>query len=545
MSCSACRRVAMDRLIVAIMLAVVCAIAWTSPSYAAGKVALVIGNNKYVHAPELANPVNDAKAVAAVLRQIGFKVIEHYDVGKAETGQIMEDFAKQAEAADIGLVYFAGHGIQVSGATYLVPVDVSLESDRDLRKLIPADYFLQDASQAQTVGVVILDACRDNPFIKRLSEATAKTRSVSVGRGLSRINDVPKKGLIAYATQAGNVALDGTGNKNSPYATALVKHLSKPNKDIRLVFGAIRDEVIEATDRQQEPYTYGSLGGDPIYLYNPSKTTTTPAPETQEVISYIPTTQLETSAPITSSYVAWKSAIANGSWEELTRLSRHSEQSVFTLLANHMVTMQTKSPELSVADARRALETQGINFKRVAPNFGSMIQAQLRDLNYFGGAVDGRLDADSQSALSAFVADWNGKGRVTAAAIVGLAERASERAAQSKLSGLWRGRYHYPRPINGVRSVAFEMDLTFSQGRVSGFVAEPNTFGDKTSENLYATFSGTVSGNHIEWKKTYDGTGGQSHSVWYRGTLDRKNRRIEGRWEISSNWSGDFAIELQ
>ncbi len=294
-------------LVAYVLLAVTFAFAWISPLAAAGKVALVIGNNTYVHAPVLANPVNDAKAVATVLRRIGFEVLEHYDVRKADTGQIMEDFAKQAEAADIGLVYFAGHGIQVSGATYLVPVDVSLESDRDLRKLIPADYFLQDASQAKTVGVVILDACRDNPFIKRLSEATAATRSVSVGRGLSRINDVPRKGLIAYATQAGNVALDGTGAKNSPYAAALVKHLSAPDKDIRLVFGAIRDEVIETTGRRQEPYTYGSLGGEPIYLYSPSDTattatdTTTQAPQAQEdLISHIPTTQLETPAPITA-----------------------------------------------------------------------------------------------------------------------------------------------------------------------------------------------------------------------------------------------------
>lgn len=523
---------------------------WMAPAVAAVKVALVIGNNSYIHAPALSNPVNDAKAVAGVLRRIGFDVIESYDVAKADAEGLMEAFAKKAAKADIGLVYFAGHGIQVSGETYLVPVDVQLESDRDMRKLIPADYFLQDASQAHTVGVVILDACRDNPFIKRLSEATAQTQSITVGRGLSRVDDVPRKGLIAYATQAGNVALDTAGGRNSPYATALVTHLGAPNKDIRLVFGAIRDEVIELTNRQQEPYTYGSLGGDPIYLFEADETTKVATSEAEEperrepkdAVSYIPTSQLSTSAPVTSSYVAWKSAITNSSWEELTALSNSTERSLFPMLATQLLSARGKAK--TVRGALRRLRRQRIDFNRMSPALAAMVQAQLRDLNYYAGEVDGRDGQDLQAALAAFVADWSGSQTSSAYALVALAERASERTAQSAFTGLWRGRYFYPRPLNGIQSVAFEMDLTFSQGQVSGFIAEPNTFGNKTSANLYATFSGTVAGNKVEWKKTYDGTGGISHSVIYRGTLDRTRGRIEGRWIISNDWSGDFFIEL-
>lgn len=520
-----------------------------SAAAAAGKVALVIGNNDYIHAPKLANPVNDARAVAKVLKGIGFEVIEHYDVTKRDADGIMEQFAAATASAQIGLVYFAGHGIQVSGTTYLVPIDVSLDSDRDLRKLIPADYLLQDASQARTVGVVILDACRDNPFIKRLSEATAEnnTRSVAVGRGLSRIDAVPKKGLIAYATQAGNVALDTTGEKNSPYATALIRHLGSPDKDIRLVFGAIRDEVIELTGRRQEPYTYGSLGGDQIFLNDSGDATTVKSDEGDEedgtITAVLSEDTLDSSAPVTADYVTWKSAVEKGSWSGLGRLAASDEANLFVYVARHLRTMREAEPKLSVRAAMRNLRRQTLDYNRMSPALILMVQASLRDLNYYGGEVDGRFGEASQTAFEAFVQDWERGLGDSSAALVALAVRASERGAQSAFTGKWRGQYRYP-PGSNQAPVNFDMDLTFSQGTVSGFIVEPATFGNQTSKNLYATFAGTVNGNTVEWKKTYDGTGGVSHSVIYRGDLDRDRRTITGRWRIGPNWGGTFNIEL-
>ena len=524
-------------------------IAFTAaPGFAASKVALIIGNNSYVHAPALDNPVNDARAVAKLLRSIGFDVMEHYDVGKADAGDIMEAFAKKTTSADVGLVYFAGHGIQVSGTTYLVPTDVSLDNNRDLRKLIPADHFLEDAAQAAKLGVVILDACRDNPFIKRLSEAAGKSRSMVVGRGLSRIGDVPKNSMIAYATQAGNVALDGTGGVNSPYAAALVKHLGAPNKDIRLVFGAVRDDVIKATEQKQEPFTYGSLGGTTIYLNEAAAAAQPAEPEgasAEREIAHIPTEQLHASAPVASAFLAWKSATTRNSWDELSALRRKPDPGIFPMLAGHLISMRSNSPGLSVADALGALHTQRIAYAKINPGLAEIIQGRLRDLNYYGGALDGQFGQDSRAAFEAFIRDHRLGRAATAAAIVTLAEQAAVRAAQSPLTGLWRGKYFYPRPVNGIKSVAFEMDLTFSQGSVTGFVSEPNTFGDATSKNLYADFDGRVMGNQVEWKKTYDGTGGAKHSVWYRGTLDRERRAIDGTWKIRADWSGKFHIELR
>jgi hypothetical protein len=121
-----------------------------------------------------------------------------------------------------------------------------------------------------------------------------------------------------------------------------------------------------------------------------------------------------------------------------------------------------------------------------------------------------------------------------------LGEQAATRPGQSRLTGSWRGRYEYSDTRPGVD---FELNMTVSQGKITGFVSEPNTFGDKTSKNLYANLVGQISGNAIGWTKRYDGTGGQSHAVEYRGTLDRKARRIVGRWTIGAA-SGAFQMSL-
>ncbi|MGE3628212.1 MAG: caspase domain-containing protein, partial [Hyphomicrobiales bacterium] len=312
---------------------------------AADKVALVVGNNQYAHAPRLLNPSRDARAIAGTLRSIGFDVMEHYDVDKKAMDTAMEEFARKARDARIGLVYYAGHGIQVHGNAYLVPVDVALEDDRDLRRLVPADYLMQDASKASSLGVVILDACRDNPFLKRIAEASGATRSMVVGRGLARISDVPKNTLIAYATQTGNVALDGDG-ENSPYAAALIKHLPAPGKDVRLIFGAVRDEVISVTGHQQEPYTYGSLGGEAIVINE------SPAGAGEAVV--VPPATGKTagipgqgagprdSTALTSAYAAWRTAIDGNDWKRLDSLA--GKGSLFALLAGELAGASRSEP---------------------------------------------------------------------------------------------------------------------------------------------------------------------------------------------------------
>src|SRR5690606_24931394 len=153
---------------------------------AADEVALVVGSNAYQHAPQLKNARGDAERIATVLEGIGFEVIKVFDADKRTLEDAMNAFAEKAKSARIGLVYYAGHGIQFEGNVYLVPTDVDLGNERDIRNTIPADYLVSDASRASELGLVILDACRDSPFVKQLAEDVGPTRSMSVNRGLTR-----------------------------------------------------------------------------------------------------------------------------------------------------------------------------------------------------------------------------------------------------------------------------------------------------------------------------------------------------------------------
>jgi len=233
-----------------------------SNSYAGSRVALVVGNAAYPGDAVLANPVNDARAISRVFSDIGFdKVVTINDATRLDFETALDEFHALARDADIAAFFYAGHAIQWQGGNYMIPIDVSLESERDIKRLIQLDDVVNDVSVAGSLGLVILDACRDNPFLARLAEQGT--------RGFKRNGLASPPGasgtLVAFATQADAVAFDGV-SKHSPYTEALIKHLPTPNKDISLVFRAIRDEVAEATDWNQQPFTYGSLGGEEIWL---------------------------------------------------------------------------------------------------------------------------------------------------------------------------------------------------------------------------------------------------------------------------------------
>jgi tetratricopeptide (TPR) repeat protein len=235
-----------------------------APSTSARRVALVIGNSNYTNAGTLKNPANDARMLAEALRRIGFdEVIEHHDLGLAEMTAALKGFGDRSVGADWAVIYFAGHGLEMGGVSYLVPVDAKLERDTHVAdEAVPLERMLQKAESARSLRLVILDACRNNPFATRMARTAGATRSI--GRGLAPIEpegDV----LVAYATKHGTTALDGEGS-NSPYALALAQHVPMPNIDIRVMFGRVRDTVRKSTNNQQEPYTYGSIGGDLHYF---------------------------------------------------------------------------------------------------------------------------------------------------------------------------------------------------------------------------------------------------------------------------------------
>lgn len=240
------------------------AVLFGSPAWADKRVALVIGNSAYQNVPRLVNPSNDAKAIAATFQAAKFDVVvSGIDMSAFEMRRMLRDFADKASDADIAVVYYAGHGIEIDGTNYLIPVDAHIERDTDVYdEAFALDRILVSIESAKQLRLVILDACRDNPFANSMKRTTG-TRSI--GRGLAKVEPSSPNTLIAFAAKAGSTALDGD-SKNSPFASAVVNNLTKPGLDLRKAFGFVRDEVLHATGNRQEPFIYGSLGGNDVSL---------------------------------------------------------------------------------------------------------------------------------------------------------------------------------------------------------------------------------------------------------------------------------------
>ena len=246
------------------------------PAFAEKRVALVIGNAAYQNVPRLPNPVNDGNTVAATLKDAGFDLVEsRHDLPASETRRALRDFADRARDADIAVVYYAGHGIEVDGGNYLIPVDAKLERDTDVYdEALSLDRVLLAVEPAKKLRLVILDACRDNPFAKTMKRTVA---SRAIGQGLAKIEPSSPNLLIAYSAKAGSTAADGDG-RNSPFTLALSRHLTTPGLDVRRAFGYVRDDVLKTTNNRQEPFVYGSLGGEDVPLVPAPKVAAPAAP---------------------------------------------------------------------------------------------------------------------------------------------------------------------------------------------------------------------------------------------------------------------------
>jgi Caspase domain len=234
------------------------------PALAQKRVALVIGNGTYQNVAKLPNPLKDAAAMAAMLQTAGFEWVKtRQDVGNLEFKRALREFMDMAQDADVAVVYYAGHGIQVGDMNYMIPVDAKLATEIDAEdEAVSLDRIVTALEPAKRLRLVILDACRDNPFA-RLMKRRVATRAAH--GGLAKMEPTLGDTLIAYAAKAGSTAEDGEG-ENSPFAGALLKHLAVPGLDIRLAFGRVRDEVLKSTAYKQEPFVYGSLGGEAIPL---------------------------------------------------------------------------------------------------------------------------------------------------------------------------------------------------------------------------------------------------------------------------------------
>jgi hypothetical protein len=232
------------------------------------RVALVIGNGSYQNVNKLDNPSKDAAAMADMFRKAGFDVVDaRNDLGVLTFKRAIRDFFNTVRNADIAVVYYAGHGIEVSGTNYLIPVDAKLATDYDAEdEAVALDRIIRALEPAKRLRLVILDACRDNPFQRKMQRTVAMR---GLGTGLAVIEPPTTDTLIAYAARAGSTAEDGDDG-HSPFTRALLKNLAEPGLDVRIAFGRVRDDVLKATGNRQEPFVYGSLGGTTISLVPPA-----------------------------------------------------------------------------------------------------------------------------------------------------------------------------------------------------------------------------------------------------------------------------------
>lgn len=246
----------------------------SSVASAETRVALVVGNNAYQQTTPLTNPLSDARDMSAALKAAGFSVIEALDADKSKFDGALRTFADKLAGADVALFFYAGHGLQVGAQNYLVPIDARLERERDLEfEAVKLEFVLRqmEIDREGRTTIVILDACRDNPLSRNLARSMG-TRSTAIGKGLA----AAPAGLgtfIAYSTQPGNVALDGTG-RNSPFTAALVRHMGAEGRNLPATMIEVRKEVVSSTGGRQVPWDHSALTGD--FYFVPGTSSATP-----------------------------------------------------------------------------------------------------------------------------------------------------------------------------------------------------------------------------------------------------------------------------
>ena len=234
---------------------------------AASRAALVIGNGAYQNVAQLPNPPRDAADVADSLTRLGFAVTRSSDVTGDAMRRALVAFGHAADGADMAVVFYAGHGMELGGENWLIPVDAKLLSDTDAdSEAISLKSVTLQVGKARQLGLVILDACRNNPFAAKM-QRSLRTRAVA--RGLAPTEPTDNV-LVAYSAKDGTTASDGDG-RNSPFTTALLRNIETPGLEVTFMFRAVRDEVMVATNREQQPFVYGSLSREAIYFKAPAQ----------------------------------------------------------------------------------------------------------------------------------------------------------------------------------------------------------------------------------------------------------------------------------
>jgi len=363
------------------------------------RVALVIGNSAYQNVAKLTNPQNDATAMSSLFKRGGFDVVEsRFDMKNNEMRRKLRDFADQSRDADIAVVYFAGHGIEIDGTNYLIPTDATLERDVDaFDEAVQLDRVLQAIEPAKQLRLVILDACRDNPFTKTMKRTIG---SRSIGRGLAGVEPSRPNTMIAFAAKGGSTASDGD-SKNSPFTSALLKYIGTPGLELRKAFGLVRDDVIKDTNNRQEPFVYGSLGGNDVSLVPAvaGNTTTAPTISSNDDQDANVRRAYEIAERLGTKEV-WDSFIARystGFYVEAAKVQRNKIVSEKAKESKPVGPIATLTPAEEVGQP-----TPKTDGSVASAEIAKLLQIELRRVGCNMGAVDGNWNAAAQKSLSLF-----------------------------------------------------------------------------------------------------------------------------------------------
>lgn len=398
-----------------------------SPASAEKRVALVIGNAAYTQAPALANPSNDARAISASLRRIGFDVIEGIDLDYGALRRSIRAYGEKLPGAGTALFYYAGHGVQVAGENYLIPVDTGLRSETDLDfAAVSVDLVLRQMDRSAKTKIIILDACRNNPFEAEMARSMGATRAAGLGRGLAEIRAVGGS-LISFATDPGAVAADGEGD-NSPFTEALLKHIETPGLEINVMMARVRADVYRATGERQRPWTTTSLIGE-VYLTPPAA-----APDPSPAPSGPPSAAAtQPDAPAPSSARAgpgaqeiemeiWRSAERGGLKADYESYLRKYPDGLFSDLARNRVaalseptTAPTKPAPKAAAPVPKVVKTPDSSADTEAAmgltrehRFSAQVRLSL--LGYDPRGIDGVFGPGTRAAIR----EWQGDEGFTA-----------------------------------------------------------------------------------------------------------------------------------
>jgi hypothetical protein len=394
---------------VVFVFALLCGLlAANADAFAAKRVALVIGNSAYQNVAALPNPANDAASVADMFKKAGFDTVDlRRDVGSLDMRRALRDFYDKAASADIAVVYYAGHGIEVDGTNYMVPVDAVLRRDRDVDdEAVSLDRILESVEQAKQLRLIILDACRDNPFTKTMIRTTA-ARALTT-RGLIAAEPTTSNTLIAYAAKGGSTADDGSSG-HSPFTNALLAHLTTPGLDVRQAFGEVRDDVLKATDNKQEPYVYGSLGGGQMALVSaPAPTAAvTPAPAPAAPDANLQMRQDYEFAERVGTRQAWTYFLQHypdGFYANLAKaqLDKLSTAAATPAAPATPATPAQPQPQPQPNTQVAALPTDASRTTINPVDLARSVQTELKRVGCYSGAVDGDWSAGSRRALDQF-----------------------------------------------------------------------------------------------------------------------------------------------